>query len=368
MDATGMDPVSAGRALVAELFPDALYAFVGGGVLSGHRTPASDLDVVVVLQDLPVPYRESLRWREWPVDLMVHNELSLTGYADLDLARRMPTLPRVCAEGVVIADRAGRAAAVQAVMRERLSRGPGSARLERDRYVLSDLLDDLSGATDAGEQAFIRWQVVQESARLALASAGRWQGSGKWLLRELRAFDAALADELLAAHDDPVRLAAAATGVLERAGGRLWEGYRAEGNPFHQRLRQVPSDGLTAETAQSSGMHRLAGISGRTTGSSRLWMGQTHVAPSTHSANHHHGESETAIYVVSGTPTFVFADPVTAEETRLDAEPGDYIFVPPYVPHREENNDLWQEAVVVIARSTQDAIVVNLPDLRWTPR
>ncbi|NJP92710.1 cupin domain-containing protein [Nonomuraea sp. FMUSA5-5] len=109
-------------------------------------------------------------------------------------------------------------------------------------------------------------------------------------------------------------------------------------------------------------MRRLAAISGATTGSSRLWMGQTHVAPATRSSDHHHGASETAIYVVSGRPSFVFLE--DDKEVRVDAGPGDYVFVPPYVPHREENPDPSQEAVVVIARSTQEAIVVNLPDLR----
>ena len=50
-------------------------------------------------------------------------------------------------------------------------------------------------------------------------------------------------------------------------------------------------------------------------------------------------------------------------EERIDAEPGDYVFVPPWVPHREENRSADTEAVVVIARSTQEAIVVNLPSL-----
>ncbi|MEV7013916.1 hypothetical protein [Streptosporangium sp. NPDC051022] len=50
---------------------------------------------------------------------------------------------------------------------------------------------------------------------------------------------------------------------------------------------------------------------------------------------------------------------------RIDAKPGDYVFVPPYVPHREENPDPESEAVVVIARSTREAVVVNLDELRW---
>jgi uncharacterized RmlC-like cupin family protein len=126
-------------------------------------------------------------------------------------------------------------------------------------------------------------------------------------------------------------------------------------------LRHVPADQLDVDTAQSPGMRRLAAISNATVGSTRLWMGQTHVHPETRSADHHHGESETAIYVVSGNPDFVFIDNETREEVRIHAAPGDYVFVPPYTPHREENNDPGNEAVVVLARSTQEAIVINLP-------
>ncbi|GLW64069.1 hypothetical protein Arub01_23130 [Actinomadura rubrobrunea] len=65
--------------------------------------------------------------------------------------------------------------------------------------------------------------------------------------------------------------------------------------------------------------------------------------------------------MVSGHPVFVFAE--GDREVRVETEPGDYVFVPPYVPHREENPSPDEEAVVVIARSTQEGIVVNLPSL-----
>jgi uncharacterized RmlC-like cupin family protein len=135
--------------------------------------------------------------------------------------------------------------------------------------------------------------------------------------------------------------------------------------PLRARLHHIRADALDGDTAQSGGMRRFAAISGRTVGSEKLWMGQTHVAPSTASSDHHHGESETAIHVVSGHPEFVFLDDTGTgpEEIRLRTSPGDYVFVPPYVPHREENPDPSEEAVVVIARSTQEAIVVNLPGL-----
>ena len=122
---------------------------------------------------------------------------------------------------------------------------------------------------------------------------------------------------------------------------------------------------LSAGTSQTPGMTRVQAIAGQTVGSSALWMGQTHVAPATRSADHHHGKSETGIYVVSGNPVFVFLD--GTGEVRLETEPGDYIYVPPWVPHREENPDPDHEAIVVLARTTQEAIVVNLPSLRPAP-
>jgi uncharacterized RmlC-like cupin family protein len=143
------------------------------------------------------------------------------------------------------------------------------------------------------------------------------------------------------------------------------------GDGFHRRLFQVTGGALSGDTAQTVGMRRLEGISARSVGSSALWMGQTHVAPATGSGNHHHGASETGIYVVRGHPEFVFAEPDPDDpsgpprERRLCTAPGDYVYVPPWVPHREENPDPHDEAVVVIARTTQEAIVVNVGDLGW---
>jgi uncharacterized RmlC-like cupin family protein len=133
---------------------------------------------------------------------------------------------------------------------------------------------------------------------------------------------------------------------------------------WHRPLTHVRAGELSADTGQTPGMTRREAISGTSAGAEKLWMGQTHVAAGAKSGDHHHGAAETAIYVVSGTPAFVFAD--GDAEIRLEAKPGDYIFVPPYVPHREENPGA-EEAVVVIARSSQEAIVVNLDSL-WPDR
>jgi len=76
---------------------------------------------------------------------------------------------------------------------------------------------------------------------------------------------------------------------------------------WHRSLHHTPGSDLSTSTAQSPGMLRLEAISGRRCGAEKLWMGQTRVAAGVASADHHHGESETGIYVVSGHPSFVFA-------------------------------------------------------------
>ena len=128
-------------------------------------------------------------------------------------------------------------------------------------------------------------------------------------------------------------------------------------------LRLIRADSLSGDTAQTAGMIRTAAISGALVGARALWMGRTVVLPGASSGDHHHGDSETAIYVVSGHPVFVFRDPDSGSVVRLETEPGDYVWVPPHVPHREENPSPDTEAVVVIARSTQEAVVVNVPEL-----
>jgi uncharacterized RmlC-like cupin family protein len=128
-------------------------------------------------------------------------------------------------------------------------------------------------------------------------------------------------------------------------------------------LRVIRAGETSADTAQTAGMIRSAAISGAQVGARSLWLGTTVMAPASRSGDHHHGTSETGIYVVSGRPEFVFRDLASGVLARLETGPGDFVWVPPHVPHREENPDPGATAVLVVARSTQEAIVVNVDGL-----
>jgi len=238
------EPLEAARSFVAERFPEARAAFLGGSVINAHRTPTSDLDVVVLLDPapgraaLPAPYRETFEHERWVVEAFVHTRASLDDYWQRDTDRRVCSLLRMCAESIVVADPAGAAEEIQEAASELLAGGPPpltEAELRAWRYGLTDLLDDMAGCEEEAELAFIAGAVLRGVASLALAADGRWGGSGKALARELRKADPELAERLLNGHrhvvvyGDTAVLHRAAVEVLLRVGGPLLDGYRVQG-------------------------------------------------------------------------------------------------------------------------------------------
>ncbi|MFC7533563.1 nucleotidyltransferase domain-containing protein [Actinoplanes sp. GCM10030250] len=217
------NPTAAAADLVALRFPEATWAILTGSVLNSHRTAGSDLDIVVLREDGP-GFRESLHFRGWPVELFVHTPDRLTGFLANELTTRKPSTHRMIARGVPLLGDPGDLTARCARV---LAQGPPpltAAERDRFRYFLTDLLDDYTHVADPGERAVIAAALWTDTARAALAFAGRWISGGKWLLRELREFDPALADGWLAARDDPAEFARA---LLDSAGGPLFDGYRA---------------------------------------------------------------------------------------------------------------------------------------------
>ncbi|MGH7911759.1 MAG: cupin domain-containing protein [Candidatus Dormibacteraceae bacterium] len=126
-------------------------------------------------------------------------------------------------------------------------------------------------------------------------------------------------------------------------------------------LVHVPAEDCSYKTTQTTGMQRCAGISGELAGARAIWMGLTTVPAGVSSGPHHHGISETGIYVVSGHPTFLYRE--GDGERAVRTKPGDFVYVPPFAHHVESNVEGKEDAVVVISRTTQEAIVENLPEL-----
>jgi uncharacterized RmlC-like cupin family protein len=136
-------------------------------------------------------------------------------------------------------------------------------------------------------------------------------------------------------------------------------------------IRVVRANELDLNTPQTPGMTRAAAITHARAGASKLWAGTVVVAPDAKTGAHHHGQLETVLYIVRGRARFRWGEHL---EFFAEADPGDFIYVPPYVPHQEMNASPETPVEAVVVRSGQEPVVVNLniesaeqpTEVRWT--
>ena len=122
-------------------------------------------------------------------------------------------------------------------------------------------------------------------------------------------------------------------------------------------IRVVRAGELDSNTPQTLGMTRAAAITHARAGANKLWAGTVVVEPDAKTGAHHHGELETVLYIVRGRARFRWGERL---EYFAEAGPGDFIYVPPYVPHQEMNASPESPVEAVVVRSGQEPVVVNL--------
>ena len=128
----------------------------------------------------------------------------------------------------------------------------------------------------------------------------------------------------------------------------------------HDGVRVIKGEQLDPNTAQTPGMFRQAAINNPRDGAQQIWSGTVAIAPNAKTGVHHHGALDSVIYVVSGHARMRWGEHL---EDVAEAFPGDFIFVPPYVPHQEINADPAQPLQCVLVRSDNEAVVVNIPEI-----
>jgi uncharacterized RmlC-like cupin family protein len=135
-------------------------------------------------------------------------------------------------------------------------------------------------------------------------------------------------------------------------------------------VRIIHAGELDGNTPQTPGMTRAAAINNALAGANKLWAGTVNIHPNAKTGAHHHGELESVIYVVQGRARMRWGEQL---EYTAEAGPGDFIYVPPYVPHQEINASPDSALECVVVRSGQEPIVVNLDiptveppeEIRW---
>jgi uncharacterized RmlC-like cupin family protein len=122
-------------------------------------------------------------------------------------------------------------------------------------------------------------------------------------------------------------------------------------------VKVIPADQLDVNTPQTPGMNRAAAINLARVGSQKIWAGTVHIHPNAKTGVHHHGPLERVIYVVKGRARMRWGEKL---EYMAEAGPGDFIFIPPYVPHQEINASTDETLECVLVRSDNEAVAINL--------
>src|ERR1044071_7875670 len=125
----------------------------------------------------------------------------------------------------------------------------------------------------------------------------------------------------------------------------------------HDGVRVMPAGWLDTNTAQTPGMNRAAAINFARVGAQKLWAGTVTIHAHAKTGAHHHGHLESVICVVKGRARMRWGDKL---QFTAEAGPGDFIYVPPYVPHQEINAGIDESLECVLVRSGQEPIVINL--------
>ena len=122
-------------------------------------------------------------------------------------------------------------------------------------------------------------------------------------------------------------------------------------------VRVIPANSLDTNTAQTPGMNRAAAINAARVGAQKIWAGTVNIYPNAKTGAHHHGHLESVIYVVKGKARMRWGEHL---QFTAEAGPGDFIFVPPYVPHQEINASPDDVLECVLVRSDGEAVAINL--------
>ena len=125
----------------------------------------------------------------------------------------------------------------------------------------------------------------------------------------------------------------------------------------HDGVKVIPSNSLDGNTAQTPGMDRKAAINFARVGAQKIWAGTVAIQPNAKTGAHHHGALESVIYVLRGKARMRWGEHL---EFTAEAGPGDFIYIPPYVPHQEINGSADEPLECVVIRSDNEAVVVNL--------
>ena len=217
-------------------YPEASVIFLSGSLVRGEGTPYSDLDLVVIFDELPNPYRESFYFGGFPVEAFVHDPETLNYFLlEVDRPSGCPSLAQMVSEGVEVPQPSELSQLLKQLAVSVLAMGPPELSGEdvcRMRYTITDLVDDIRHPRSKEELVAAGTQLYAALADYYFRANALWSAKGKAIPRVMRRVNPGLCSrygssfEELFVHGQPEQVIALAEEILSSNGGFLFEGHK----------------------------------------------------------------------------------------------------------------------------------------------
>src|SRR5215218_3832381 len=237
MSTSRVSPLEAARGVWRERYAGARVLFLAGSVMRGEATQTSDLDIVVVFEELADAYREAFTFEGWPVEAFVNDVDSLRYFYGRERKRGLPSLMRMVIEGSEVPEASEFSAGLKREASEAYEAGPfpfDDVELQLRRYRLTDWIDDIRFPRSGEELVASGAWLYQDAADFFFRSKGLWSAHSKTVPRRMREVDAGFASKFLAAFESlfTEKRSAAAVALVEEMlvpfGGTLFDGFRMD--------------------------------------------------------------------------------------------------------------------------------------------
>lgn len=232
------DPLPTIQKLIKERYVQAKAIFWAGSVSQGEGTSASDLDLVIVFEEVAHAYREAFVYDGWPIDAFIHDLGTLRYFCGkLETSDGKPALINMILHGQEILAQNSVSMEAKAIAAEALAKGPDSwsqAQIDKERFLITDILDDIKSPKNKEEQITSAVHLFEPLLQFYFRAQKKWTASGKALIRFFKQENPELAEEWTTAFEslvktgDSTAVDAVVTKILEAHGGYLWDGFRSD--------------------------------------------------------------------------------------------------------------------------------------------
>lgn len=222
--------------MLREKYPFAEIAFLAGSYVRGEATAFSDLDIVVICEDLTMAYRESFYFENFPVETFVHDAETLNYFFEQDADRGIPSLPQMVSEGIAVPEETELSRKLKNLANKILQNPPkiSKQKLDQMRYGVTDLINDLREPRSKEELTATATELYNLLADFYFRANGLWSAKNKGVPRVLRKNDPELCEEYcesfeeLFAEGNQQKVIKLTEKILKPHGGFLFDGLKLD--------------------------------------------------------------------------------------------------------------------------------------------